>query len=36
MDIHGSPPTEPTPQAHVNGFSMQQNHYNSNPITRLS
>ncbi|CAH1736761.1 unnamed protein product [Aphis gossypii] len=29
-------PAEPTQQGPVNGFSIQQNHYNSNPITRLS
>ncbi|KAF0770720.1 double-stranded RNA-binding protein Staufen 2 isoform X3, partial [Aphis craccivora] len=28
-------PAEPTQQGPVNGFSIQQNHYNSNPITRL-
>lgn len=35
LNIQGNPPTEE--QGPVNGFSIhQQNHYNSNPLTRLS
>lgn len=30
------PSSQETQQGPVNGFSIQQNHYNINPITRLS
>ncbi|VVC29995.1 Hypothetical protein CINCED_3A006676 [Cinara cedri] len=36
MNMQINQQTEPTPQGPVNGFSMPQNHYNSNPLTRLS
>lgn len=35
LNLQGNQQTEAT-QGSVNGFSIQQNHFNNNPITRLS